>query len=88
LGDSVAVHARLKELVRQAGRESAIRINQAGCMSQCGNGPMVVVYPDNIWYCGVTADDAEEIFRDHLMGGRPVERLLYHPLQPGSNKKA
>jgi (2Fe-2S) ferredoxin len=49
---------------------------------------MVVVYPDNIWYCGVTADDAEEIFRDHLIGGRPVERLLYHPLQPGSNKKA
>jgi len=86
-GDSVAVHARLRELVRQAGRESSIRINQAGCMSQCGNGPMVVVYPDNIWYCGVRADDAEEIFREHLLGGRPVERLLYHPLQPGSNKK-
>ena len=86
--DSMAVHARLKELVREAGQESGIRINQAGCMSQCGNGPMVVVYPDNIWYCGVTAGDAEEIFRSHLIGGRPVERLLYHPLQPGGNKKA
>ncbi len=86
-GNSLAVHARLKELVKQAGLESSIRINHAGCMSQCGNGPMVVVYPDNVWYCGVKVEDADELFNGHLIGGQPVDRLLYHPLQSGSNKK-
>jgi len=86
-GGSINVHARLKELVRQAGLESSIRINHAGCMDQCGNGPMVVVYPDNVWYCGVRVEDAEAIFAEHLLGGKPVERLTYHPLRPGANKK-
>ncbi len=86
-GDSAAVYAGLKELVRKAGLENSIRINQAGCMSQCGHGPMVVVYPENVWYCGVKVEDADEIFNSHLLGGHPVEHLLYHPLQPGSNKK-
>ena len=87
-GNSVAVHARLKELVGQAGLESSIRINQSGCMGQCGNGPMVVVYPENIWYSGVRVEDAETIFSEHLIAGHPVERLIYHPLNPGVNKKS
>ncbi len=85
-GVSVAVHARLKELVKEAGLSSSIRINNAGCMDQCGNGPMVVVYPECVWYCGVKPEDADAIFREHLVGGRPVERLIYHPLRPGANK--
>jgi (2Fe-2S) ferredoxin len=56
-------------------------------MGQCGNGPMVVVYPENVWYCGVKVEDADAIFNEHLLGGKPVERLIYHPLQPGINKK-
>jgi (2Fe-2S) ferredoxin len=48
---------------------------------------MVVVYPDNVWYCGVRVEDAEAIFAEHLLGGKPVERLTYHPLRPGANKK-
>jgi (2Fe-2S) ferredoxin len=86
-GNSLQVHARLKELIKAAGLDSVIRINQAGCMSQCGYGPMVVVYPDNVWYGAVQVGDADAIFEEHLIGGRPVERLIYHPLQPGANKK-
>ncbi len=86
-GGSLQVHARLKELVRAAGLDSVIRINHSGCMAQCGHGPMVVVYPDNVWYCAVTAGDADVIFKEHLIGGVPVERLIYHPLRPGINKK-
>jgi (2Fe-2S) ferredoxin len=85
-GVSIAVHARLKELVKQAGLTSSIRVNNAGCMDQCGNGPMVVIYPESVWYCGVRPEDADVIFHEHLVGGRPVERLIYHPLQPGANK--
>ncbi|HEU5344009.1 MAG TPA: hypothetical protein VFU60_06680, partial [Ktedonobacterales bacterium] len=47
-----------------------VRINKSGCFDQCGHGPMVVVYPENVWYWGVTPDDAEEIVREHLIGGR------------------
>jgi (2Fe-2S) ferredoxin len=86
LDGSVEVHARLKDLVKKLGLSVKIRVNHSGCMDQCGNGPMVVVYPENVWYCRVKPDDAEEIFYQHLVGGRPVERLRYHPLQPGPNK--
>jgi (2Fe-2S) ferredoxin len=47
---------------------------------------MVVVFPDNVWYAGVTVESAEAIFTEHLVNGTPVERLVYHPLKPGSNK--
>jgi (2Fe-2S) ferredoxin len=84
-GDSRAVHALLKRRVAEAGLKERIRINHSGCMNQCGHGPMVVVYPEDVWYWGVTVADAEEIFREHLVGGKPVQRLVYHN-KPGSNK--
>ena len=86
LDGSVEVHARLKDLVKKNGLSIRIRVNHAGCMDQCGNGPMIVVYPENVWYCHVTPADADEIFHEHLIAGRPVERLRYHPQRPGPNK--
>ncbi len=85
-GHSWELHARLKALVNQAGLKGSIRINHAGCMDQCGHGPMVVVYPENVWYCHVKVEDADAIFHEHLVGGRPVERLVYVPARQGSNK--
>ncbi len=85
-GDSLAVHAYLKKRVAEAGLTGSIRINHSGCLDQCGHGPMLVVYPENTWYWGVTLEDAQEIFEKHLVGGTPVERLLYHPPKPGKNK--
>ncbi len=46
---------------------------------------MVVVYPDAVWYWGVEPGDVEEIVREHLVAGRPVERLVYRN-RPGKNK--
>jgi (2Fe-2S) ferredoxin len=85
-GDGLGVHARLKGLVKDAGLGDRVRVNHAGCFSQCGNGPMLVVYPDGVWYAGVTPDDCEEIFREHLVEGRPVERLRYQPGTMGGHK--
>jgi (2Fe-2S) ferredoxin len=53
------------------------RINKAGCLAQCGNGPMVVVYPEGVWYCQVTAADCKEIIDEHLGKNEVVERLRY-----------
>lgn len=80
------VYARLKALAKDAGLKGRVRVNQAGCMNQCGHGPMVVVYPQDVWYCGVTERGAERILAEHVVGGEPVEELRY-VAPPGDNKK-
>ena len=69
-----------------AGRKTEVRINKAGCFSQCGHGPMIVVYPDNVWYAGVQESDLQEILDSHILGGTPVKRLVYDPGVAGPNK--
>jgi (2Fe-2S) ferredoxin len=84
-GDTDGFIKRLRGEVTRAGLSVAVRINKSGCFSQCGHGPMMVVYPDDVWYAGVRDEDLDEIVRSHLVEGRPVERLRYHPAQPGPN---
>jgi (2Fe-2S) ferredoxin len=85
-GDVEAFVKALRAGVAKAGRGKEIRINKAGCFSQCGHGPMLVVYPENVWYAGVQASDLQEILESHVLGGRPVERLVYAPGVKGANK--
>ena len=66
---------QLKKFSKAAGLDGAIRVNKAGCLDQCEHGPVVVVYPEAVWYGQVQPEDAEEIVAGHLVGGRPVERL-------------
>jgi (2Fe-2S) ferredoxin len=54
-----------------------VAITSCGCLGPCFDGPMVVVYPDAVWYAGVTARDVPEVVESHLAGGEPVERLRY-----------
>ena len=76
------LRARLKEAAREAGLKGRVRVNTAGCLDQCAHGVAVVVYPEAIWYAGVTVADADEIVREHLVGGRPVERLRMAHMRP------
>jgi (2Fe-2S) ferredoxin len=82
---SAEVHRFLKEQIAARGLKKQVRINKSGCFSQCGNGPMLVVYPENVWYGGVTLEAARRILEEHLVGGRPVEDLRYQA-PPGPNK--
>jgi (2Fe-2S) ferredoxin len=54
-----------------------VAVTPTGCLGPCFEGPTVVVYPEGIWYVGVTKDDVAEIVESHMIGGRPVERLVY-----------
>lgn len=65
----------LKDAANAAGLKGKVRVNSAGCLDQCEHGPAVVVYPEEVWYGSVQASDAAEIVQEHLLGGRPVERL-------------
>lgn len=76
------VRSRLRLLAKGAGLRGRVRINTAGCLDQCEHGVTVVVYPEAVWYGHVTADDAEEIFREHVLGGRPVKRLRLPHMRP------
>lgn len=70
------LHRAFKRALAQRGLLQRVRANKAGCLDQCEHGPNVVVYPDAVWYGGVRPEDAEEIVEQHIVGGRPVERLL------------
>jgi (2Fe-2S) ferredoxin len=66
--------AKIKQL-EMAG-EGKLRINQAGCMDRCEQGPVCVVYPEGTWYTYVDEFDVDEIIESHLINGKPVERLM------------
>src|SRR3990172_9278155 len=53
-----------------------VRANQSGCLDQCELGPTVVIYPQGIWYGGVTADDVPRIVEETIIHGRVLEDLL------------
>jgi (2Fe-2S) ferredoxin len=55
--------------------EGKVRINQAGCLDRCEEGPCVVVYPEAVWYTYVDRADIDEIVEEHLKHGRVVDRL-------------
>ena len=57
-------------------KDQQVRINSAGCLNRCELGPVLVVYPEGIWYTWVDQADIDEIIDSHLVNGKPVERLL------------
>ena len=65
---------RVKELDIDK-QQNNIRINTAGCMNRCDEGPVIVVYPEGTWYTYADEKDLDEIIEEHLRHGRAVERL-------------
>ncbi|MEO8039857.1 MAG: (2Fe-2S) ferredoxin domain-containing protein [Betaproteobacteria bacterium] len=57
-----------------AGKDK-VRVNMAGCLDRCEEGPVIVVYPEEVWYTYVDRADIDEIIDEHLQHGRVVERL-------------
>jgi len=66
-----------KDRIKQLGLsgQGKIRINSAGCLDRCELGPVIVVYPDDVWYTYLDREDVDEIIDEHLVNGRVVERL-------------
>lgn len=83
--DSKDIFNALRTAVVEAGLKESVRVNHSGCLGQCGHGPMVVVYPEDVWYHGVTPAGAAQIVSEHLAGGTPVEAFRY-VAPPGDNK--
>lgn len=77
--DFQAAQARdyVKERVKKLNLDlnNQVRVNTAGCLGRCEEGPVIVIYPEAVWYTYVDQSDVDEIIEEHLQHGRVVERL-------------
>src|SRR5262249_61936111 len=71
-GDVEGFVKHLRAEVVKAGRQRDIRINKAGCFSQCGHGPVMGVYPENVWDPGVKLEELAEVVQSHIFRGASV----------------
>ena len=69
------VRRTLKEGLRERGMVADVRVDSVDCLGFCKHGPNAVVYPEGIWYLGLTEGDVPEIVERHLEGGEPMEHL-------------
>jgi (2Fe-2S) ferredoxin len=72
-----AAFNHMKSQVKKLGLsgKDKVRINRAGCLDRCGEGPLLVIYPQAVWYTFVDNADIDEIIESHLINGKIVERL-------------
>lgn len=71
------IRQRFNTLVREYGLEDEVQVVTTGCFGFCEMGPIVKLLPDKTFYVKVSAADVDEIIKEHVVKGRPVERLLY-----------
>ena len=75
-----SVKAALEEQLKLQGADAEVGVIETGCNGFCAGGPLMVVHPGGVFYNKVTPEDTAEIVAEHVVKGRPVERLMYeHP---------
>jgi (2Fe-2S) ferredoxin len=77
-GGSEKLRDYLKSRTKELGL-GGVRINSAGCFDRCELGPVMVIYPEGVWYAFHTAEDVDEILDTHLIKGGRVVRLMLGP---------
>ena len=75
-----ALKDKFQNLINDRDLSKDIKVTGTGCLGLCQKGPVVHIKPDDVFYIGVSENDIEEIIDEHLLAGRPLERLMYkHP---------
>lgn len=75
--DSIQIIENLRNEIKKADLEGSVEVLLTGCFGFCAKGPIVKVYPDDIFYTQVKPEDASEIVQSHLINHKVVERLLF-----------
>jgi len=80
-GENIPLLKSLKAKVAAAGLdagEMAVRVNRAGCLGVCEQGPIMVVHPDGVWYCNLDEGKINRIVEEHFKQDKPVEEFAFH----------
>ncbi|MDX8404121.1 MAG: NAD(P)H-dependent oxidoreductase subunit E [Mariprofundaceae bacterium] len=81
-GENMPLLNYLKERVIEAGLiaddSDAVRVNRAGCLGVCEQGPIMVVYPGGVWYCRLTEEKIDRIIEEHFKQGKAVKEFTFH----------
>lgn len=81
-----AIYSQLAELLQREDLlfgPTRVKRSEAPCLGVCAGGPIVAVYPEGVWYAGVTPALLERIVLEHLKEGRVVEEAVFHRLAGG-----
>lgn len=73
--ESVDLVMSFTEEIEDRGLGGEVFVSNTGCLGLCEKGPIVIIYPDNVWYGGVSDEDVERIMDEHIEGGKPVQDL-------------
>ncbi|PCI27105.1 MAG: ferredoxin [SAR324 cluster bacterium] len=76
---AAAIVDAMRRKVEEKNLWGKVQVTGTGCLGPCQAGPVVVVYPEGIWYRVPTPADVDEIFEQHVGQGKPVERLQFDP---------
>ena len=79
------VNETLEKELAKHNLQDKVRIILSGCHGFCEKGPIFIVYPEDVFYCGITAEDIPEVVEEHLVKGNTVERLLYEDPASGDS---
>ena len=71
------IRDRLIESIKDKGLEEEIKVIVTGCMGPCSLGPMMIVYPEGVFYCKLIPEYVDDIVEKHLYQGTPVEEYFY-----------
>ncbi|MFT7670689.1 MAG: (2Fe-2S) ferredoxin [Planctomycetota bacterium] len=74
---SSAIIEKLQMELMERGAMNLVRVNGCTCLGPCDDGVNLVVYPDGVFYAHATPEDVPEIVEKHLIGGEPVQRLVF-----------
>ena len=70
------IRMRFVHLINKNGLKGVVRANKSGCLDVCEVGPAVVIYPQNIWYTGISIDNVDEIFEKSILKNEVVKHLV------------
>ncbi|MDQ6989647.1 MAG: (2Fe-2S) ferredoxin domain-containing protein [Mariprofundaceae bacterium] len=80
-GEQVGLLKFFKKRIEEEGLaqgDTSVRVNRAGCLGVCAQGPIMVVYPEGVWYSDLDEAKMEQIIQGHLKGGEVQQALAFH----------